>query len=63
MKLKKICSIVLLVVSIIGVIASVVMLLSAIRFMEWGRVIAYFMTAAVSVELLIWSALKLRKGA
>ena len=61
MKMKKFLFAGLLLLGIIGTIASVVMLISAVQFMEWGRVLLYFMTMAVSAEVLIWSALQLRK--
>jgi len=61
MRMKMLLSASLLLLGIIGVIASVVMLVSAVRFMEWGRVLLYFVTMVISGEVLIWSALKLRK--
>lgn len=61
MRMKMLLFVGLLLLGIIGVIASVVMLVSAVRFMEWGRVLLYFVTMVISGEVLIWSALKLRK--
>lgn len=61
MKMKRLLHCGLLFLGIVGSIASVAMLISAFRFMEWGRVLLYFMATAVSAEVLIWSALELRK--
>lgn len=45
-------------IGIAGLVLSVIMFISAIRFYEIGRVILYFMLAAVCAELTILSFIK-----
>ncbi len=48
---NKIVSVLLALIGIVGAVLSVVMLITAIQFSEWGRVILYCVTLAVCVEL------------
>ena len=59
---KKVLAIIFAVVGIVGAALSVGMLISAIRFLEWGRVILYCVTLAVCVELAVLNILKLKPG-
>lgn len=47
-------------VGAIGLIVSIVMLVSAIKFGEIGRVIAYFVLGVLCLELAVWAASKHR---
>jgi len=60
MKPKKLGSIVLAVIGVAGAALSVCMLISAILFSEWGRVILYSVTLAVCVELAVLNVLQLK---
>lgn len=60
MMLKKILFIVLSVAGIAGAALSCAMLITALQFSEWGRVIAYAFTLAVSVEIALVFILKLK---
>ena len=56
---KKIWYCALAMLGLIGIILSVIMFVSAIRFGELGRVIAYSFTAVICLELTIFSIVKL----
>ena len=43
----------------VGIGLSVTMIVSAFQFSEWGRVILYFVTAIVSLEMLLLALGKL----
>jgi len=45
----------------VGLIASIVMLVSAIKFGEIGRVIVYFVLGVLYLELMVWAVVKHRK--
>ncbi len=62
MKPRKVVLVLLTVLGAAGAVLSVGMLISAIRFLEWGRVILYCVTLAVSVELALLNILKLKPG-
>ena len=47
--------------SAVGIGLSVTMVISAFQFQEWGRVILYFVTAIISLEMLILAIGKLQK--
>ena len=44
----------------VGIGLSVTMIVSAVQFMEWGRVILYFITGTVSLEILVLALAKLK---
>ena len=44
----------------VGIGMSVTMIVSAVQFMEWGRVILYFITGTVSLEILLLALAKLK---
>ena len=44
----------------VGIGLSVTMIVSAVQFMEWGRVVLYFITAIVSLEILLLALGKLK---
>ena len=44
----------------VGIGLSVTMIVSAVQFMEWGRVILYFITGTVSLEILLLALAKLK---
>ena len=46
----------------LGLIASIIMFISAIKFGELGRVIVYFVTGILCLELLIWAFLSQKKS-
>lgn len=46
-------------VGLIGVILSLIMFITAIRFGELGRVILYFFTLLICVEMSVFFAMKL----
>lgn len=58
--MKKVLSILIAVIGIVGAGVSVGMLIPAIQFSEWGRVILYCVTLAVCVELAVLNILKLK---
>ena len=60
MILKKVLYIVLSTAGIAGAALSCAMLISALQFSEWGRVIAYAFTLAVSVEIALVFIFKLK---
>ena len=60
---KKIAFILLIIVAVIGVCGaglSVAMLIRALQWSEWGRVLLYFLTTAVCVEMALLSVGKLK---
>ncbi len=57
---KKILSVLLTVFGGVGAGLSIAMLISAIQFSEWGRVILYCVTLAVCVELVVLNIAKLK---
>ena len=46
----------------LGLIASIIMFISAIKFGELGRVIVYFVIGILCLELLIWAFLSQKKS-
>ena len=48
-------------VGAIGLIVSIVMLVSAIKFGEIGRVVVYFVLGVLCLELTVWAAVKYKK--
>ena len=46
----------------LGLIASIIMFVSAIKFGELGRVIVYFVIGILCLELLIWAFLSQKKS-
>lgn len=46
----------------LGLIVSIVMFVSAIKFVELGRVIVYFVIGILCLELLIWAFLSQKKS-
>ena len=61
MKGKKILLLVIGILCIAGTAACVAMLVSAVRFLEWGRVILYSVCLAVCVEAAILSLNRLKQ--
>lgn len=51
--MRKVFSVFLAVLGIVGAALSVGMLISAIKTFEWGRVVLYCVTLAVCVELAV----------
>ena len=45
-------------IGIVGMVLSLIMFISAIRFHELGRVVLYLVTAVVCLEMIILSLLK-----
>lgn len=60
MTVKMVISVILAVIGIVGAALSVAMLISAIRFSEWGRVVLYSVTLAVCVEFAVMNILSLK---
>ena len=54
----KVLFIILAAIGVIGVILSVILLISAIRFGELGRVLLYSISALVCAELAVLSVMK-----
>ena len=46
----------------LGLIASIIMFISAIKFGELGRVIVYFVIGILCLELMIWALLSQNKS-
>ena len=46
----------------LGLIVSIIMFISAIKFGELGRVIVYFVIGILCLELLIWAFLSQKKS-
>ena len=58
--MRKLFLTVLALLCLAGAVASVVMLVMAVRFLEYGRVIFYLTIAAVCIEVGVISVLKLK---
>ena len=58
MNIKTILRMGMALLGILGAVLSVVMLISAIGHLEWGRVVLYAVTLGVCVELTVLSVLK-----
>ena len=52
--MNKILSVILAVIGCAGAVLSIVMLISAVQFLEWGRVFFYLLLAVVSAQVGIW---------
>lgn len=46
----------------VGAVASVAMVISAVQFLEWGRVVFYSVTTGFCVEVIVLAIGRLRKG-
>ena len=46
----------------LGLIVSIIMFISAIKFGELGRVIVYFVIGILCLELMIWALLSQKKS-
>lgn len=57
---KNILYVILALLGIVGAGLSVAMIISAVNFGEWGRVVLYCVTLAVCVELAVVGISKLR---
>ncbi len=57
---NKVVSVLLALIGIVGAVLSVVMLISAIAFSEWGRVVLYCVTLAVCVELTVLNIMNMK---
>ncbi len=62
-KFVSILLVLLLSAGIVGIILSIAMLVRAVQWMEWGRVVLYSVTALVGLEMILLVILKLRKKA
>lgn len=58
MNKKRLVSILLGIIGLAGTVLSVIMLVSAIRFSELGRVVLYLVTAVVCLEMTILAFMK-----
>ncbi len=58
MNKKRLVFILLGLIGIVGMVLSVIMFISAIRFHEIGRVILYLVTAVVCLEMTVLSLMK-----
>ena len=61
--MKKVICVLLILTAIAGVVGAAVsvgMVISALQFSEWGRVVLYSVTTAVCVEMTVLSVGKLR---
>ena len=56
------CLILVIVAGVAGAGLSVAMLIRAVEWSEWGRVILYSVTVAVCVEMVVLAVGKLREG-
>ena len=61
--MKKVICVLLILIAISGVVGAAVsvgMVISALQFSEWGRVVLYSVTTAVCVEMTVLAVGKLR---
>ena len=56
--MKKLLNILLFIIGIGITVFAVIMLVSAIRFLELGRVVFYAVIAILAIELAVWGAIK-----
>lgn len=59
--MKRVAFIILSAIGIAGSIIAMIQFISAIRFLEYGRVLAYLIVAVLLIELSVYAILKLFK--
>jgi len=57
---RKILHLILMLLGIVGIVACAVTVVMAVRFHEWGRVLAYGIALLLCAELVILSFIRLR---
>lgn len=53
MRVKRIVFLLLALLGLVGAVLSLTMLISAVQFSEWGRVVLYSVTMAVCIEMAV----------